>query len=272
MIRFKRRKAVKRCLSANCNLQNYSQHPLNALEEAVHLIFKCLKMKTAIVTGASGNLGQAVVKKFLAKNYYVAGTILPNDPVVIDIQDKNFETTDVDLVQEEESALFVAHIAAKHGSIDVAVLTVGGFAMGNISSTKTADISKQYQLNFETAYNIARPVFVQLMKQGSGRIFLIGSKPGADMKSSKGMVAYGLGKSLIFRLAELMNEEAYGTDVVVSVIVPSTIDTPQNRVSMPTADFSKWVSPDAIAAVIYFYCSEEGAALREPVIKMYGKS
>ena len=62
------------------------------------------------------------------------------------------------------------------------------------------------------------------------------------MKNSKGMVAYGLGKSLIFRLAELMNEEAKGTNIVTSVIVPSTIDTPQNRATMPDADFNKWVN------------------------------
>ncbi len=175
-------------------------------------------------------------------------------------------------MQEELAAQFADMMVAKHGSIDVAVLTVGGFAMGNIINTKTSDIAKQYKLNFETAYNVARPVFTQMMKQGSGRIFLIGSRPGADMKNSKGMVAYGLGKSLIFNLAELMNEEAKGTNVVTNVIVPSTIDTPQNRASMPDADFNKWVTPEAIADIIYFYCSKEGAALRESVIKVYGNS
>ena len=229
-------------------------------------------MKTIIVTGASGNLGQAVIKKFLAKDYYVTGTIIPNDSVTIDIRGKNFETAIVDLMQEELAAQFADMMVAKHGSIDVAVLTVGGFAMGNIINTKTSDIAKQYKLNFETAYNVARPVFTQMMKQGSGRIFLIGSRPGADMKNSKGMVAYGLGKSLIFNLAELMNEEAKGTNVVTNVIVPSTIDTPQNRASMPDADFNKWVTPEAIADIIYFYCSKEGAVLRESVIKVYGNS
>ncbi len=229
-------------------------------------------MKTVIVTGASGNLGQAVIKKFLANDYYVTGTIIPNDSVTIDIRGKNFETAVVDLMQEELAAQFADMMVAKHGSIDVAVLTVGGFAMGNIINTKTADIAKQCKLNFETAYNVARPVFTQMMKQGSGRIFLIGSRPGADMKNSKGMVAYGLGKSLIFNLAELMNEEAKGTNVVTNVIVPSTIDTPQNRASMPDADFNKWVTPEAIADIIYFYCSKEGAALRESVIKVYGNS
>lgn len=229
-------------------------------------------MKTAIITGASGNLGQAVVKKFLSEGYHITSTVIPNDPVAIGINGKNFQTAVVDLMNEDAAQKFADLIVAGHKTIDVAILTVGGFAMGNIADTKTSDIAKQYQLNFETAYNIARPVFVQMMKQGSGRIFLIGSRPGLDMKNSKGMVAYGLGKSLVFRLAELMNEEAKGTDVVVSVVVPSTIDTAQNRAAMPKADFSKWVKPEAIADIIYFHCSEQGGVLREPVIKVYGNS
>ncbi len=227
-------------------------------------------MNHIIVTGASGNLGQAVVKKFLRENYQVTGTLIPNDHIAIDSQGKYFETAVVDLMQEEAAAHFIDKLVVKYKKIDVVVLTVGGFAMGNIHNTSTADISKQYKLNFETAYHIARPVFAQMMKQGSGRIFLIGSRPGADMKNSKGMVAYGLGKSLLFRLAELMNEEAAGTNIVTSVVVPSIIDTPANRESMPTADFSKWVTPAAIADVIYFHCTEEGAVLRDPVIKVYG--
>jgi NAD(P)-dependent dehydrogenase (short-subunit alcohol dehydrogenase family) len=229
-------------------------------------------MKTAIVTGASGNLGQAVVKKFLSESYRVIGTIVPNDHVVMDIKDKNFETAVADLGDEGAAQKLVESVIAKHGSIDAAILTVGGFAMGKIADTGTADIAKQYKLNFETAYNAARPVFIQMMKQGHGRIFMIGSRPGSDMHSSKGMAAYGLAKSLIFRLAELMNDEAKGQNVVTSVIVPSTIDTPQNRQSMPDADFNKWVKPEAIAAVIYFYCTEEAAILREPVIKVYNNA
>jgi NAD(P)-dependent dehydrogenase (short-subunit alcohol dehydrogenase family) len=227
-------------------------------------------MKTAIITGASGNMGQAVIKKFLAEGYNIISTVIPNDSVSIDIKGKNFETAVVDLMNEDAAQQFVEFAAVKHGSIDAAILTVGGFAMGKIAETKTADIAKQYKLNFETAYNIARPVFMQMMQQGSGRIFLIGSKPGLDMKNSSGMVGYGLAKSLIFRLAELMNEEAKGTNVVTSVLIPSTIDTPQNRKSMPQSDFKKWVTPETIADIIYFHCTNEGAVLREPVIKIYG--
>jgi NAD(P)-dependent dehydrogenase (short-subunit alcohol dehydrogenase family) len=230
------------------------------------------KMKTVIVTGASGNMGQAVVKKFIHAGYHVTGTVIPNDPVKLETTDKNFETVTADLLSEDAAAEFVNSVAAGKGSIDVAVLTVGGFAMGKISDTKTSGIQQQFKLNFETAYNVARPVFSQMMKQGTGRIFLIGSKPGSDMRQSKGMVAYGLAKSLIFRLAELINDEAKGKDIVCSVIVPSTIDTPQNRISMPDADFSKWVKPEAIADVIHFYCTGEAAALREPVIRIFNNA
>ena len=229
-------------------------------------------MKTVIITGASGNLGQAVAKKFLAKDYNVIGTIVPNDPVVLNFSNEKFEAVVADLMNEGAAKQFIEATAIKYSRIDVAVLTVGGFAMGKIADTATADISKQYKLNFETAYNTARPVFLQMIKQGSGRIFMVGSRPGLDMRNSTGMVAYGLAKSLVIRLAELMNAEAKGTNVVTSVIIPSTIDTPQNRKSMPDADFTKWVTPDAIADVIYFYSSAKASAVREPVIKMYGDS
>ncbi|MGO8055773.1 SDR family NAD(P)-dependent oxidoreductase, partial [Rhizobium leguminosarum] len=82
----------------------------------------------------------------------------------------------VDLMNEEASQQFIDTILSTHKTIDAAILTVGGFAMGKITETKTSDILKQYKLNFETAYNVARPVFIQMLKQNSGRIFLIGSK------------------------------------------------------------------------------------------------
>src|SRR5690349_12459758 len=125
--------------------------------------------KIVIVTGSAGNLGQAVVKKFMVENYLVIGTA--TDTTTADLQKRQFETAVVDLMKEEEAAVFVDSIIEKYKRIDTAVLTVGGFAMGKIADTSTSDIHKQYQLNFETAYNIARPVFGQMLKQNAGRIF-----------------------------------------------------------------------------------------------------
>lgn len=226
----------------------------------------------ALITGASGFLGKAVVNKFLSAGYFVAGTVIPDDPIPLDISGNNFEKIIVNLGNAPEAETVINDIIAKHRKIDVVVLTVGGFTMGKIEDTTIESIRKQFWLNFETTYNVARPVFLQMQKQGSGRIFMIGSKPGLDSRNSHGMVAYGLSKSLVFRLAELLNDEAKGTDVVSSVIVPSTIDTHVNRQAMPKSDPSNWVKPEAIADVIHFYCSAEASILREPVIKVYNKA
>jgi len=229
-------------------------------------------MKIAIVTGASGNLGQAVTKKFITEGYKVIGTVIPNDPVVLDFSSNSFEAVVVDLLDEGASGQFIADVVTKYGSVDAAVLTVGGFAMGTVADTSAADLLKQYKLNFETAYNIARPVFTQMLKQNSGRLFFIGSKPGLLAEYSKGMVAYGLAKSLVVRLAELMNQEARHYEVVANLVIPGTIDTPQNRHAMPDADFNNWVKPEDIANIIFFHTTAEAKTLRETVIKVYNNS
>lgn len=227
------------------------------------------KGKTAIVTGADGNLGEAIVQKFLNENFFVVGTLIKEKPVS---QIKNYKSAIVDLTDEKAAEDFIESVISKHKNIDVAVLTAGGFATGKMADTKLSDIHAQLKINFETAYNAAKPVFNKMMQQGSGRIFLIGSKPGLDAKNGKGMIAYSLSKSLIFRLAELMNDEAKNTNVVVNVVVPSTIDTPPNRKSMPGADFNKWVKPATIADIIYWHCTNEAAVLRESIIKVYNNA
>lgn len=225
--------------------------------------------KIAIVTGSSGNLGQSVVRKFIEEGYKVIGTVTSNDQGAMNFPADSFEKVVVDVTREDESWQFVESVISKYGIVDAAVLTVGGFAMGKIAETSSADIIKQYKLNFETAYHVARPIFVQMMKQNSGRIFIIGSRPGLNAENGSGMVAYGLAKSLIVRLAELMNLEAKGKNVVTSVVVPSTIDTLQNRKAMPNAKFDNWVKPEDIANAIYYHSSAEAAALRETLIKVY---
>lgn len=228
--------------------------------------------RVVFVTGSSGNLGRAITRKFLAEGDRVIGTLLPEEVYVPGEAEKGLETRHIDLLNEAETAAIIASDIEEFGGIDIAVLTAGGFAMGDIAHTGGSEFYNQLKLNFETTYNTARPIFLEMLKKGRGRLFMTGSRPGLDMKNGKGMTAYSLSKSLVFRLAELMNEEAKGTDVIVTVLVPSTIDTPQNRKSMPDADFSTWVRPESIADIIFYYCSPEASGLREPILKMYNKA
>jgi len=227
-------------------------------------------MKTAIITGSTGNLGQAVISRFITAGYNVIGTVIPGNGPKPDLAAGQFEAVELDLLNEEQSGHFIRDMVNKYERIDAAVLTVGGFSTGGIEDTHADAIRTQYQLNFETAYHLARPVFSQMLKQGFGKIFFVGAKPGLQSSFSKGMVAYGLAKSLIFRLAEMMNDEAAGSGVSAFVIVPGTIDTPQNRMAMPQADFTKWVTPSALAEMVFRHCSI--TAPQELLIEAYENS
>lgn len=208
-----------------------------------------MDQKTVLVSGASGNLGKAIVHHFLNQDHQVIGLVRQQKEPVS--QHQNYHETEVDLLDEDAAEHSVKNLIGKYKTINQAVLTAGGFGMGNLSKTKIKDLQHQYQLNFETAYNLARPLNNHIKEQNEGYIFFIGSEPGMDISKGKSVVAYSLAKSLLFRLSELINAEK--TNTKTYVVVPSTIDTPENRKSVPDTDFSTWQKPKDIAKIIDRY-------------------
>jgi len=144
--------------------------------------------------------------------------------------------------------------------------------MGKIKNTSAEDIKKQLALNFDTAYHVVRPLYEHMLEKGSGRIVFIGARPALQPEAGKSLIAYALSKSLLFRLAEYINEEAKGKNITATVVVPSTLDTAINRKSMPDVDPDIWVKPQALAEVLEFIVSDKGAPLREAVIKVYNNA
>ena len=226
-------------------------------------------MKSVIITGANGNLGKAVTKEFLDKNYRVIATITGENARSEFQAHPNLELSVVNLTNENETAGFVENTIQKYQVIDAALLLVGGFAMGDLASTSGDDLHKQISLNFETAYYITRPLFAHMLVNKKGRIVFIGARPAINAVQGKGLIAYGLSKSLLFKLAEFLNEAARGTKLTVSVVVPSTLDTALNRKSMPDINPDNWVKPGDIAETLEFLVSDKSSALRETVLKMY---
>jgi NAD(P)-dependent dehydrogenase (short-subunit alcohol dehydrogenase family) len=228
--------------------------------------------KTIIITGANGNLGTAVVKKFLEEDYKVIAVDHSGSHLGFADRHPQFELHSIDLTNEADSIAFVKEAASLYGNIDCGVLLAGGFEMGGIDTTDISQLRKMFNLNFETAYNIARPLFQHMLQNGYGRLVFTGARPGLNLEEGANKIAYALSKSLLFNLAEILNKEAKGKNVVVSVIAPSTIDTPPNRKDMPDANFNNWVKPEQIAEVLSFICSNNGNVLREPVYKVYNNA
>ncbi len=150
---------------------------------------------------------------------------------------------------------------------------MGDFDIGNLSQTDGDQLKKMFTLNFESAFYLAKELFAQMAIQSSGgHIFLVGARPALLPEAGKNMMAYALSKSLIFELASLLNAEGKKKGVVTSVIVPSTLDTPQNRRAMPDAHFTDWVKPEDVAQIMRFTISQPAKVLREPIIKVYGNA
>lgn len=229
-------------------------------------------MKNVIITGAAGNLGSAVVEKFLKSGYKVIATIENEDQEKRLPLTENLEAQKVNLGNEEEATAFVQGMISKYGNVAAAMMLVGGFAMGDIGITKGEDLRKQYSLNFETAYFTARPLFAHMIQNNFGRLIFVGARPALDPSAGKNMIAYALSKSLLFKLAEFLNAAAKGKDVTATVFVPSTIDTPENRKSMPDKNPDDWVKPLQIAELMEMIVSDAGAPLRETVLKVYANS
>ena len=227
---------------------------------------------TVIITGANGNLGTTVTQHFLDKGYKVIATVI-NDAAKDDLPaHDNLDVRVVNLTNENATADFIASVIEQYKQVHAALMLVGGFAMGNIASSSFSDIEKQLSLNFATAYHVTRPLLAHMLEHNSGRLVFIGSRPAIQPADGRNVVAYALAKSLLFRLAEYINEEAKGKNVTATVVVPSTIDTALNRKNMPEADPEKWVKPEQLAEVLEFVVSEKALQLRETVLKVYNNA
>ena len=229
-------------------------------------------VKRILVTGASGNLGRATVGKLLDSGYEVMAVDLHSPKHNPFDKFPGFSFYHCDLQNEEETRFLVDELIKKHHSISGALLLAGGFAMGDLESTNFSEIREMTDLNFAAVYNIARILHPHMIKNGYGRMVFVGARPALDPAAGKSMIAYALSKSLLFSFSQILNAASKEKNVVSSVIVPSVIDTPQNRQSMPNAAFEKWVTPESIASILEFICSDKAEPLREPVYKIYGDS
>ncbi|MFZ5971989.1 MAG: SDR family NAD(P)-dependent oxidoreductase [Bacteroidota bacterium] len=226
----------------------------------------CALQKTVLITGATGNLGRVVTDAFAQNGYQVVALVSPGKalpaPVVC---------YEADLAQERQTTDVIHKLLQQHPQLDAALLLAGGYAGGKLADTTQADVVKMIELNFFTAFHVARIVHGHMCTQAQGgRVVLVGARPALQAKQATGSVAYALSKTLVMKLAEIMNAEGASKNVITSVVVPSTIDTAANRAAMPQADFTKWVSAQHLAETMLYLCSASATALREPVFKMYG--
>jgi len=229
--------------------------------------------RTVIITGAAGNLGKAVADAF-AK--------LDANLVLVDLRRENLEKV---FGAESERRIFVAAnlleaagaaavaraALTRYGRIDVLCNIAGGFRMGEmIHETSDENWNFLFDINTRTLLNTARAVVPHMLAGGGGKIVNVGAF--AAQKGVAQMGAYTASKSVVIRMTEAMAAELRDKNINVNCVLPTIIDTPENRSAMPKADPAKWVAPADLANVIVFLASDAARAVHGAAVPVAGLS
>jgi NAD(P)-dependent dehydrogenase (short-subunit alcohol dehydrogenase family) len=225
---------------------------------------------TAIVTGGTGGLGTAVVERLRDDGWRV---------VVPWIAERELERLDnregLELVQADlfdpESVAQVVRAAADGPPLRGLVNLVGGFAAGGrVHETPIEEFERQFQLNLRPTYLVTQAVLEPMLEQGGGSIVCVGTR--AALQPFSGAAGYISSKAAVIAFAHAVAVEYRDDGVRCNAILPSVIDTPGNRASMPNADFDRWVKPAEIAGVIAHLLSEDSAPISGAAIPVYGRA
>ena len=217
-----------------------------------------------LVTGGTGGLGQGVLGELRAAGATVVTTA--HRPMTGD--DPSIEIEVADLLDQSAIGPLVERVTERHGKIDGLVCLVGGFRGGSFIQTDHQTWTELVELNLHTATGAIRATLPGMTERGYGRIVTVGSKPAID--PAPNTAAYSAAKAAVIAMTRSIGRELRGTGVTANCILPSTIDTPQNRQTMPKADPSKWVKPEEIGRVVAFLCSEAAGVIRGAAIPVYG--
>ncbi len=228
-------------------------------------------MRAVLITGAFGALGAAVARTFASSG---AQLILLDRVAVPAWATQEFAPPHlllggVDLSQAAATAAAVREASRATGGLDVLVNIAGGFQWQPLAEGALEVWDTMFAMNLKTAVNACSAALPFLGARGAGRIINIGA--GAAARAAAGMGAYTASKAGVERLTESLAEELKERNITVNSVLPGTLDTARNRADMPGADFSRWVSPEAVADVIAFLASDAARAVSGAAIRVPGR-
>ena len=232
--------------------------------------------RVVIVTGAAGSLGSAVASAFHAAGANLVLVDHERDRLTelfseLSGSPDHLFAAPVDMTDDGAVQQMVSEALERFGHVDVLVNTVGGWRGGKpVHETPPDTLDFLFNLNARTVLVASRTVVPSMLERGSGKIVNVAAKAGLGAAPRSG--AYGATKSAVVRLTETMAAELKKSGLNINCVLPGTIDTKDNRRSMPKADHSRWVPPEAIADVILFLASDAAWPINGAAVPVYGLS
>ena len=218
--------------------------------------------RTVIVTGAAGNLGAAVARAFADEGANLVLVDLGRDSLEKVFGSENDQRlfAPANLLEIAEATGVAQAALARFGKIDVLCNIAGGFRMGEtVHETSDENWNFLFDINTRTVLHAVRAVVPHMLAAGGGKIVNVGAF--AAQKGAAQMGAYTASKATVIRMTEAMAAELREKNINVNCVLPTIIDTPQNRAAMPKANPGKWVAPADLANVIVFLASDAARAV-----------
>jgi NAD(P)-dependent dehydrogenase (short-subunit alcohol dehydrogenase family) len=221
-----------------------------------------LDERTVIVTGAAGNLGKAVAKAFadLRANLVLVDLKRESLQGAFGSENERSLFAPANLLEMADAAAVVQAALARFKRIDVLCNIAGGFRMGEmVHETSDENWDFLFDINTRTLLHAARAVVPHMVAAGGGKIVNVGAF--SAQRGAARMGAYTASKAAVIRMTEAMAAELREKNINVNCVLPTVIDTPENRAAMPKADPEKWIAPPDLANVIVFLASDAARAV-----------
>lgn len=232
--------------------------------------------KTVFVAGGTGGLGRAVTLAYLDHAANVIVTYQhPEEFASLERAAEEKAGTlfgfSVDITDNAATQALVADLVSRFSRIDVLVNTIGGYAGGTPAWQQDEPTwTRMLDLNLRAANSLFRAVVPVMLAAHSGSIVQVNAKAALD--HGAGAASYSASKAALLALTGSLANDLKGTGIRVNSILPSIIDTPANRESMPNADFAKWPKAEDLASVILFLSSDAARVIHGAAIPVYGNA
>lgn len=186
-----------------------------------------LDAKIALITGASGDIGTAIARKFIEEGakVYLADIESERGERVADALGSSALFTPLDVTQENQWHAVVGEIVAQQGQLDILVNNAGTLETGTIEDT-TLSTWQHIQNTNTTSTFLGCQTAVRTMKRTGGGV-IINMASQAAVRPRAPTTAYSASKAAIANLTKTVAlhcaEQNYG--IRCNVLLPGAIDT-----------------------------------------------
>jgi 3-oxoacyl-[acyl-carrier protein] reductase len=243
---------------------------------------KLLQGKTALVTGGSRGIGEAVVIKFAEHGANIAFTYLSSDEKAKQLEEKltamgvkarGFKSDAADYAAAENLA---SEVVKEFGSIDICVNNAGISRDNLLLRVSPEQWDEVMHANLKSVYNLTKQVIRPMMKARSGTIINMSSIVG--VKGNAGQSSYAASKAGIIGFTKSIAQELGSRNVRCNAIAPGFVETDMTHY-LKEGDASQWFEkiplqrfgkPEEIANVALFLASDMSSYVTGQVLSACG--